>query len=101
MSSTFSVLMVWHINILPVFQNKAIGVELLKISDFFCASAVFLTYEIICSAERVMWKHIRRQETIKPVICTQLGSEADDTVSSKSWSSLETAGLQWAALPCC
>lgn len=83
MSSTFSVLVVWHTNILSVFQNKAIGVELLKISDFFCASAVFLT------------------ETTKPVICTQLGSEAADTVSSKSWTSLETAGLWWAALPCC
>lgn len=58
MFSAFSILVVQYVNILFVFQNKAIAVEQLKTSYFFFVSAAFLAYEMIRAIKCVILKQI-------------------------------------------
>lgn len=70
MFSAFSVLVVLYVNILLLFQNKAIAVEQLKTSYFFCVSDAFLAYELIRPVKCGILKQIRGWETTDMVIPT-------------------------------
>ena len=58
MLSAFSVLVVQYVNVLFVFQNKAIAFEQLKTSYFFCVFT-FLAYKMICSVKCFILKQSR------------------------------------------
>lgn len=72
------------VNILFVFQNKAIVVEQPKTFYFFVSAAFLAMRQLIHSVKWVTLKQIRRQETNKTVLFTEVDSEADDVASSKS-----------------